>query len=78
MKDITISLKIDSELAKVLDRVPNKSEFIRKALLESVEKKCPVCNGKGHVGNDKHMREFFEHHSIEKCPDCSGIIIQCK
>ena len=44
----TISFKVEAELAEVLDQLPNKSEFIRKALAGHGVT-CPLCSGLGAV-----------------------------
>ena len=42
-----VTFKAEEELAAFLDEMPNKSDFIRKALLSALMEPCPVCQGKG-------------------------------
>jgi len=80
MKEQTITFKVNKELQEILNRIPNKSEFIREAILEAVGNKCPLCGGSGvlHESQKKHWDEFLEHHSIEKCEACDQIHIRCE
>ena len=41
MKEQVISFKVDEELFKLLNRIPNKSEFIRNSILRSLDKHLP-------------------------------------
>ena len=49
------------ELAEQLDRLPNKSEFIRAALLARLGCPCPLCKGSGllPVGLGEHYASVF-------------------
>jgi hypothetical protein len=44
-----VVFKIEEELASVLNSLPNKSAFIRKAIAFQLGVCCPLCQGKGHV-----------------------------
>jgi len=74
-KQETITFKVDSELATILARLPNRSEFIRKALLSAIENTCPVCQGTGQL--DAHQKEHWEtlveEHHLEHCEKCGAI-----
>jgi hypothetical protein len=80
MKEQVITFKVDRELQKALDRVPNKSEFIRNAILESLGNRCPLCSGTGILNEQqkKHWDSFMEHHSIEECSECRQVHIKCE
>ncbi|MGZ3420588.1 MAG: hypothetical protein ACXWUG_20745 [Polyangiales bacterium] len=41
------AFKADEDLAKLLDSLPNRSEFIRLAVLARFGLTCPTCNGSG-------------------------------
>jgi hypothetical protein len=44
-----VAIKIEDELADFLGRLPNKSEFIRQAILAQFGMACPLCSGSGEV-----------------------------
>ena len=46
-KESVVSFKADHNLAKLLQAMPNRSEFIRRALLQAMESTCPLCQGTG-------------------------------
>src|SRR3954453_15224812 len=48
-KQRIVTFKVEEDVAAFLDSMPNKSEFIRKALLSALMEPCPVCQGKGSV-----------------------------
>jgi hypothetical protein len=78
-KDEVITFKVDEELALALDGVPNRSAFIRDALLSALENRCPLCRGTGILSGDqkKHWEEFSRHHHVEECDDCHAFHIVC-
>ena len=47
LKPRTVAVKVEEELADFLDRLPNKSEFIRQAILAQFGMACPLCSGSG-------------------------------
>lgn len=74
-KQEIISFKVDSELAHTLARLPNRSEFIRQAVLNAVKNTCPLCAGTGHL--TEHQREHWnalvEDHDLEHCDSCEAV-----
>jgi len=42
-----ISFKVDAALAEEIRQLPNRSDFIRKAILAAMENTCPLCQGTG-------------------------------
>src|SRR5262249_54861917 len=48
-KTAVVAFKVEKELAELLDKLPNKSAFIRKAIAAQLGMACPLCNGKGVV-----------------------------
>ena len=80
MKEQVITFKVDKELQEALNLIPNKSEFIRNSILESLGNKCPICGGSGILSESQknHLDEFLEHHSIEKCSRCDEVHIRCE
>ncbi len=78
-KERIITFKTDEELAEQLDKIPNKSEFIRRAVQGALEQKCPLCNGAGVLSQEQqqHLEQFLSFHSIEKCGECKAIHFAC-
>ena len=48
-KSQIVAFKVDEDLANFLDKLPNKSEFIRRAILAQFNMTCPLCTGSGVV-----------------------------
>ena len=78
-KDEVITFKVESQLAEILRRLPNRSEFIRSAILNSLDHVCPLCQGSGILSPDqqRHWREFAEHHGIRECKECGSVVLVC-
>lgn len=78
-KTEVISFKADEELAAMLRNVPNRSDFIRNAVLEYMQNTCPLCSGTGliSISQREHWEKFSKTHSIEKCSDCNELYIKC-
>ena len=51
-KNDIITFKIDESLKEFLAQVENRSEFIRKAILDSFEGQCPLCKGSGRLSKE--------------------------
>ena len=47
MKNSVITFKADEEMTEALERIPNKSEFIRAAVANALQENCPLCGGTG-------------------------------
>lgn len=79
-KERVFTFKADAHLARSLEQLPNKSEFIRKALETALEKKCPLCDGTGSLSLEqrKHMEHFLVLHSLEKCDECDAVHFVCR
>ena len=54
-KTAVVAFKVEEELAEFLNKLPNKSAFIRKAIAAQLGMACPLCNGKG-VGAARRPR----------------------
>lgn len=79
-KESVVSFKTDEKLARLLHALPNRSEFIRRALLEALESTCPLCQGSGILtpAQREHWDAFSEHHRIAQCADgCGETILYC-
>jgi hypothetical protein len=71
-KDAVVAFKVDKELADLLDKLPNKSAFIRKAIEAQLGRACPLCAGKGVVprGVHDHYAPLIEKFSQRDCDHC--------
>src|SRR3954454_4843947 len=49
-----VAFKGEEELADFLNKLPNKSAFIRKAIAAQMNTACPLCNGAGVVTRGMH------------------------
>jgi hypothetical protein len=74
-----ITFKVDGDLWRAIKDLPNRSEFIRTALLAAVGSMCPLCNGTGVLtpNQTRHWHDFASHHSIQKCSDCEELVLVC-
>jgi uncharacterized protein YbaR (Trm112 family) len=79
-KSNLITFKVDDALAELLQGLPNRSEFIRAAILGALDSACPLCKGTGILSVDqrRHWERFAEHHAIEECDDCHAWHIVCE
>ncbi len=75
-----ITFKVDRELMGLLRNLPNRSEFIRLALLRAFEHVCPLCRGYGYLTpkQKEHWEELARSHSIAECPDCHELHLVCE
>ncbi len=75
-----ITFKVEHSLAELIDRLPNKSEFIRNALLGALANTCPLCQGTGVLSPEQseHWKRFSEHHRVERCADCQAVYLSCE
>lgn len=73
-KTAVVAFKVEEELAEFLNKLPNKSAFIRKAIAAQLGMACPLCQGKGIVPRGVHdhyaalLREFNHRH----CDGCGN------
>jgi hypothetical protein len=79
-KESVVTFKADEKLAELLHTLPNRSEFIRKALLEALDSTCPLCQGSGIMtpAQREHWKAFSRHHQVGRCGDgCGETILFC-
>jgi hypothetical protein len=71
-KSQIVAFKVEDELAEFLDKLPNKSEFIRKAILAQFAMNCPLCTGTGVVdkGVHDHYTPVIAEHNSRPCDKC--------
>lgn len=79
-KQEIITFKVDADLWEALRTIPNRSQFIRSAILAALDGACPLCRGTGTLSEAerKHWDVFAKTHSVEECGDCHGIHIVCE
>jgi len=64
-KSQIVAFKVEEDLAEFLNKLPNKSAFIRKAIAAQLGMACPLCNGKGVVprGVHDHYAAVLKEHN---------------
>jgi len=79
-KSDIITFKVDGALADELGKVPNKSAFIRNAVLAALDATCPLCQGSGILSPSqrKHWQDFAREHRVLECTDCHELHIVCE
>src|SRR2546429_7241918 len=73
-KTAVVAFKVEEELAEFLNKLPNKSAFIRKAIAAQLGMACPLCNGAGVVPRGVHdhyapLLKQFNHRNCDGCGD---------
>lgn len=78
-KQEVITFKVDESLAEIIRQIPNRSDFIRRAILSSLDNLCPLCQGAGILTpqQKRHWSEFSQHHSVERCEECEAVVMTC-
>lgn len=79
-KSEIITFKADSSLLDALEKIPNRSEFIRGAILSALENSCPLCGGTGFLTPEQknHWEQFAADHRLQECDQCHEIHIVCE
>jgi hypothetical protein len=75
----TVTFKVDPNLLEILQSMPNRSEFIRSAILNALDHVCPLCSGTGVLSpsQKKCWDKFSQNHEIVKCTENDQIQIFC-
>jgi hypothetical protein len=78
-KSEIITFKVDPALLKALEGIPNRSSFIRAAVLAALDSVCPLCMGTGILspGQKGHWESFAENHRITECSRCHERHLVC-
>lgn len=73
-KSQVVAFKVEQELAEFLDKLPNKSDFIRKAILAQFAMNCPLCSGSGVVprGIHDHYKPVIAARNHRPCDKCKA------
>ena len=71
-KTAVVAFKVEQELADLLNKLPNKSAFIRKAIAAQLGVACPLCQGKGVVprGIHDHYSPLLNQINARNCDGC--------
>ena len=74
-----ITFKVDDSLLHAMGGVPNRSEFIRAAVLAALDSTCPVCKGTGILtpNQKRHWSAFAADHAVEECRECHEFRVVC-
>jgi hypothetical protein len=75
-KSKIVAFKVEEDLADFLDNLPNKSDFIRKAVLAQFGMTCPLCTGTGVTprGVHEHFKLVIADHSTKPCEKCKTTV----
>lgn len=75
-----VTFKADESLLEAMKGIPNRSEFIRSAVMNALESVCPLCGGTGILTPKQkdHWREFTSDHRVEECEDCHEMRLVCR
>ena len=73
------TFKAEGALVEAMEDIPNRSEFIRSAILAALDGVCPLCHGTGVLSTNqrRHWREFSRTHQVERCDECDEGKIVC-
>lgn len=73
-KSVVVTFRVDAHLAEALERLPDKSAFIRKALTTSFHETCPACSGEGRVDCDAAawLAGVLEREGAKRCACCGS------
>ncbi len=72
----SVAIKLEAELAALLEGLPNKCAFVRKAILAQLEVPCPLCQGAGTMsrGLHDHYSPAIAGHARRKCAGCDEVL----
>ena len=64
-KQDIITFKVPESLMEAMKGIPNRSEFIRTAVVAALDSVCPLCRGTGVImpKQRRHLEMFFERSS---------------
>ena len=78
-KQRIVTFKADGALVGALRAIPNRSEFIRSAILSALDSACPLCRGSGLLTPEQktHWNAFASDHAVEECSECREWHLVC-
>ncbi len=79
-KSDIITFKVDGALRDELKKIPNRSAFIRSAILAALDSTCPLCQGTGILtpSQQQHWSRFARDHMVTECDDCHELYLVCE
>lgn len=74
-----VTFKADDSLIAAMGGIPNRSAFIRAAILAALDSGCPLCHGTGVLNPNqrRHWEEFAARHRVVTCADCAEPRLVC-
>jgi hypothetical protein len=74
-----VTFKVDDNFMEVIRNIPNRSEFIRNAIVSALGSTCPLCNGTGILtpNQKQHWDEFAGDHKVQTCSECQERYLVC-
>ncbi|HPD15979.1 MAG TPA: CopG family transcriptional regulator [Planctomycetota bacterium] len=74
-----ITFKSDPALVAAMRGIPNRSEFIRAAILAALDGACPLCKGTGILTPEqrRHWDAFAADHAVKECDECHALHMVC-
>jgi hypothetical protein len=74
-----ITFKVPESLREAMKGIPNRSEFIRAAVVAALDSVCPLCRGTGVIMPNQrpHWDLFVTDHHFEECETCNAVHVVC-
>jgi hypothetical protein len=74
-KQAVVAFRVDRHLAEELDRLPDKSGFIRGAIERAFHVSCTVCEGRGTVSHETaaFVDVLLRRERARRCPCCGAV-----
>jgi len=74
-----ITFKVDESLLDAMKGIPNRSDFIRTAILSALDSVCPLCKGTGILtpNQNRHWKALSADHFVEECAHCHELRLVC-
>ena len=74
-----VTFKADASLVEAMEGIPNRSAFIRDAVLSALNSTCPLCHGTGMLSPNqrRHWQDFTRNHPLVVCSDCHEKRLSC-
>ena len=71
-RSVVMTFKVEPELAQLLRKQANTSEFIRGAVRDKIGNVCPLCTGTGRVGDLQAMSAQHRQEEIARVADSAA------
>ncbi len=74
-KQVVVAFRVDRHLAEELERLSDKSGFIRGAIERAFHVSCPVCEGRGTVSHETaaYLGRILGRERALRCPCCGAV-----